>query len=156
MTSVRMEWTLDEFYADGGVVSFTDRVAAALGINAWDIKTVAVYEGSVIVEFYVVADVDEDDKTEEEIQAETDEQLAQIADTLHEMLSNGELDVGAPVIGAITNNRVIQPTPENEIVRSKNFVADEIDESTENLTEFETVVRTAPESTVTVEVNVAT
>lgn len=46
---VRLEWTLEEFYADGGVVSFTDRVAAALGIHASEIKTVSVYEGSVVI-----------------------------------------------------------------------------------------------------------
>lgn len=51
MTSVRLNWTLDEFYADGGVTTFTDRVAAALGIHASLIKTVAVYEGSVIAVF---------------------------------------------------------------------------------------------------------
>jgi len=47
--NVRMNWTLSEFYAKGGVTSFTDRVAGALGIKAYQIKTVAVYEGSVIV-----------------------------------------------------------------------------------------------------------
>jgi hypothetical protein len=31
---VRLSWTLNEFYASGGVVSFTDRVAFALGIHA--------------------------------------------------------------------------------------------------------------------------
>lgn len=34
MGGVRLEWTMDEFYAKGGVVSFTDRVAFALGIHA--------------------------------------------------------------------------------------------------------------------------
>ena len=51
-----MSWTLDEFYADGGTTTFTDRVAASLGIPAWRIKTVAVYEGSVIVEFFILSD----------------------------------------------------------------------------------------------------
>jgi len=32
MANVRLSWTLADFYAKGGVVSFTDRVAAALGI----------------------------------------------------------------------------------------------------------------------------
>jgi hypothetical protein len=49
LANVRMEWTLAEFYAKGGVVSFTDRVSAALGIQAFQVKTVAVYQGSVIV-----------------------------------------------------------------------------------------------------------
>ena len=55
LTNVRMQWTMSEFYAAGGVVSFTDRVAAALGIHASTIKTVAVYTGSVVVEFNVLS-----------------------------------------------------------------------------------------------------
>jgi len=53
-----LNWTLDEFYADGGTTTFTDRVAASLGIPSWRIKTVAVYEGSVIVDFFILPDVD--------------------------------------------------------------------------------------------------
>jgi len=49
MTAVRMDWTLDEFYSNGGVTSFANRVAAALGIHVSTIKVVAVYEGSVVV-----------------------------------------------------------------------------------------------------------
>lgn len=74
---VRLEWTLDEFYADGGVVSFADRVAAALGIHASEIKTVAVYEGSVVVEFYIEADYDACEIDEDEIERKeyTDEEV---------------------------------------------------------------------------------
>lgn len=56
MTKVRLDWTLDAFYADGGVTRFVDRVAASLGIPAYRIKTVAVYEGSVIVDFLIEAE----------------------------------------------------------------------------------------------------
>ena len=59
MTKVRMEWTMDEFYASGGVTRFVDRMAASLGIPAYRIKTVAVYEGSVIVDFTIEAAEDE-------------------------------------------------------------------------------------------------
>ena len=58
MTKVRMEWTLDEFYASGGVTRFVDRMAASLGISANRIKTVAVYEGSTIVDFSIDPDPD--------------------------------------------------------------------------------------------------
>lgn len=33
-SAVRLDWTMDEFYGGGGVTSFTDRVAAVLGIHA--------------------------------------------------------------------------------------------------------------------------
>ena len=49
-----MEFTLDEFFAEGGVVSFMDKMAAVLGIHRADIKVVSVYEGSTIVEFQVL------------------------------------------------------------------------------------------------------
>jgi len=34
LSNVRMQWTMDEFYAAGGVTSFVDRVAGSLGIHA--------------------------------------------------------------------------------------------------------------------------
>lgn len=52
-TKLRLEWTLEEFYATGGTIRFAERIAAALGIESNRIKTVAVYEGSVIVDFFI-------------------------------------------------------------------------------------------------------
>ena len=52
-TKVRLEWTLNEFFADGGTTKFVDRLAASLGIHASTIKVVAVYQGSVVVEFQI-------------------------------------------------------------------------------------------------------
>jgi len=49
MTKVRMDWSLAEFYSDGGTTRFVDRLAASLGISSSRIKTVAIYEGSVVV-----------------------------------------------------------------------------------------------------------
>ena len=43
VSSIRMKWTLDEFYADGGSTAFVDRMASSLGIHAADIKVVSVY-----------------------------------------------------------------------------------------------------------------
>lgn len=53
LSNVRMQWTMDEFYAAGGTTSFADRVSAALGIHASQIKVVAVYKGSVVVEYLI-------------------------------------------------------------------------------------------------------
>lgn len=98
MTSVRMEWTLDEFYADGGVVSFTDRVAAALGIHASTIKTVAVYEGSVVVQFFI-SPADNSDDPERE--------LAGIKSDLSNQLESNSIDLGAPILDAITDGDIV-------------------------------------------------
>lgn len=47
--NVRLNWTMSEFFADGGTTKFVDRIAASLGIKAANIKVVSVYMGSVIV-----------------------------------------------------------------------------------------------------------
>jgi len=52
-TNIRMDWTMDAFYSAGGTTKFIDRVALSLGIHASTIKVVAVYKGSVIVEFEI-------------------------------------------------------------------------------------------------------
>lgn len=66
MTKVRMDWSLSEFYAEGGTTRFVDRLAASLGIAANRIKTVAIYEGSVVVDFIIEA---EEGQTTEEATA---------------------------------------------------------------------------------------
>lgn len=118
---VRLEWTLDEFYADGGVVSFADRVAAALGIHASEIKTVAVYEGSVVIQFFIDADYDacevDDDEierrelTEEEVedieQDCRDEQLSRTSFQLNRSLSANSIWLGAPILDAITDGKIV-------------------------------------------------
>ena len=50
-SSVRLNWTLSSFYGSGGTTKFVDRIAAALGIKAANVKVVSVYEGSVFVDF---------------------------------------------------------------------------------------------------------
>jgi len=92
MTKVRMDWSLAAFYADGGTTRFVDRLAASLGIDAYRIKTVAVYEGSVIVEFYV--EVDDDDS-----ETSSDDQQAVIMDQLVNGIEGNLFDFGAPVLG---------------------------------------------------------
>jgi len=47
---------MDEFYSAGGVTSFVDRVSASLGIHASQMKIVAVYTGSVVVEYEIEND----------------------------------------------------------------------------------------------------
>lgn len=57
-----MEWTLDEFFEDGGTTEFVDRVAGSLGIHASTIKIVSVYQGSVVVVYDVTPADDAKDK----------------------------------------------------------------------------------------------
>jgi len=57
---VRMEWSLKDFYSKGGTSTFADRVAGSLGIHASDIKIVSVYEGSLTVNYDIVAPAGKD------------------------------------------------------------------------------------------------
>ena len=47
---VRLDWTKEEYFWDGGSTRFVDRLASSLGIHASEIKVVAVWEGSVWVQ----------------------------------------------------------------------------------------------------------
>jgi hypothetical protein len=51
-----MEWTMNQFYASGGTTTFADRLCAALGIHASQMKVVSIYEGSLVVNYNIVAD----------------------------------------------------------------------------------------------------
>jgi len=99
MVSVRLDWTLDEFYADGGVDTFTDRMAAVLGVHASQIKTVAVYEGSVIVEFFVDTFMDDE---------EPEQTLNSANQNFVDAVMGGTLDFGAPVIDAMSDQKIVK------------------------------------------------
>jgi len=57
MTKVRMEWTVADFYSSGGTTLLVDRITAALGISASEVKIVSVYEGSLVVDYQILAPV---------------------------------------------------------------------------------------------------
>jgi hypothetical protein len=63
-----MEWTMDDFFADGGTTQFIDRLTASLGIHASTVKIVSVYEGSLIVNYEIFVD-DDDEHALEQIQS---------------------------------------------------------------------------------------
>lgn len=88
-TAVRLDIDIDTFFSGGGVTSFTDNIAGALGIHASNIKIVSVYEGSVVVDYYIIADDDDDD---------AEATLAAIETTLVTALDEGTIDLGAPVL----------------------------------------------------------
>ena len=106
MTKVRMNWTLAEFYADGGTTRFVDRMAASLGIPSYRIKTLAVYSGSVVVDFVVEAD-DQVEETYEEASAS----LAAIQNVLVTKANDGTMDLGAPVLEIKAEIQMAQEPP---------------------------------------------
>lgn len=104
---------MDEFYEQGGPTSFIDRVSAALGIHASQMKVVAVYTGSVVVEYEIEAEDDEDDDTDSSSSSSAAAQLRAIETSLNELVS-GEAAAevfGAPVLSASNNGAVIVEDP---------------------------------------------
>lgn len=81
-----MEWTFDEFFADGGTVSFMDRVAGSLGIHASSIKIVSVYEGSLVVNYEIT---DPNDNVEV---------LETIKSKQTDLYATNKMSVGAPIL----------------------------------------------------------
>jgi hypothetical protein len=59
MTEVRMEWTMNEFFDNGGTTTFIDRLCASLGIHASTVKVVGVFEGSLTVNYEITPQEDE-------------------------------------------------------------------------------------------------
>jgi len=62
---VRMEWTMNEFFDNGGTTSFIDKVAGSLGIHASTIKVVGVYTGSLVVDYEIEPDKSLNQTTED-------------------------------------------------------------------------------------------
>lgn len=54
-----MEWTMDEFFSNGGTTTFVDRLVASLGIHASTVKVVGVAPGSVVVDYEITPSEDE-------------------------------------------------------------------------------------------------
>jgi len=108
LSNVRMSWTMDEFYAQGGPTSFIDRVSAALGIHASQMKVVAVYTGSVVVEYELTADEDDTGSSS------SAQQLRAIETALTEIVESGDdaaAVFGAPVLSASTNGEAVIEDP---------------------------------------------
>ena len=90
-TMVRIEWTMDEFFSNGGTTKFIDRVAGSLGIHASTIKMVSVYEGSVVLNYDIVVDDDSSSK-------QAQKTLAKIQSKQTENFATGKMDLGAPIL----------------------------------------------------------
>lgn len=93
-----MQWTLDEFYADGGTTAFVDRLAGALGIHASNIKIVSVYQGSVIVDYQIFDAIGELSKSGD---------IEKVKARLVGMIVNKTLSLGAPILNADVSTKVV-------------------------------------------------
>jgi len=105
-----MDWTLDEFYADGGTTKFIDRLAGSLGIHASDVKIVSVLQGSVIVTL--------------NYEPATNRERNKFKRSLSNQIKNKDIDLGAPILDAsfgegddaetiVTSDTDVEPTVED-------------------------------------------
>lgn len=85
-TMVRMEWSFDEFFSNGGTTAFVDRVAGSLGIHSSTIKVVSVYEGSVVLNYDIVST--------DSIAVDLDK----VKKTQTKKFATGSMDLGAPIL----------------------------------------------------------
>ena len=97
---------MEEFYADGGTTRFVDRIAAALGIDRSRVKTVAVYEGSVIVDFFIEAETSSDEDS-----SKAAKELTSLTDKITEAVVSGSIDLGAPVLGLEGDGELLAGDP---------------------------------------------
>lgn len=95
MTKVRMEWSMDDFFASGGTTAFIDRLCASLGIHASTVKVVGVNAGSILVNY--------------EITPAEDEPLSldQIKEKQTESFATGQMDLGADILEASDGGEAI-------------------------------------------------
>lgn len=98
MLKIRMEFTLEEFFADGGVVSFTDRMAGVLGIHASDMLIVSVYEGSTIIEWQVMQRDEEATDPEDMLDLERVERAYRV------LIGTEETFMGSKILNAEVNS----------------------------------------------------
>lgn len=85
-----MNWTMNQFFADGGTTRFADRVAASLGIKVANVKIVSVYQGSVVVDFSVVED------TLKTLSSKGG--IDQVQNQLTTKLASKSMNLGAPIL----------------------------------------------------------
>lgn len=92
-----MEWTIQDFYAKGGTTTFVDRLAASLGIHASTIKIVGVYEGSLVVDYFIY----------EPANTNVPGFIEYLENRQIQMLASGEVDLGAPILDLQQNQEII-------------------------------------------------
>lgn len=83
-----MNWTLSEFYADGGTTAFVDRLSSSLGISTSTMKVVSVYTGSVVVQFQITS------------KTNSSSEISTIKTALTKGIKAGTIWLGAPIIDA--------------------------------------------------------
>lgn len=103
---VRLQWTMEEFWQKGGVTRFIDRLSSALGIHRSRVKTLDIYTGSVVVDFMIEGEYQDEDDADK-----SKKELSQLLETLKDVITNNVVDFGAPVLGLEGDGELLFGTP---------------------------------------------
>lgn len=101
MLGVRLEFEMNEFFESGGVTTFIDNMAASLGIHKADLRVVAVYQGSTIIDFEVISGFLEDTPLD---LAKVEEDFITLMAVSPEFMGSAILSAVASTIPIITVN----------------------------------------------------
>jgi len=120
--TVRMDWTLEEFFATGGSTEFIDRLATILNIPPYRVHVVQVYYGSVVVGFEIKPEVqdvqlsaDGDEEKTQQIEVFTDKEEIKKTLAIKCVEAPEEITGGAPILGFEEDGEVVtgDPIPPN-------------------------------------------
>ena len=98
---VRLDWTVDAFFADGGTTTFVNRVASVLGIHTSRIKVVGVSEGSIVINYVIEPDAQTVSASSGPVTSTTTtttNDIAVVSANLNNMLYSGSVNLGAPIL----------------------------------------------------------
>jgi hypothetical protein len=110
--AVRMEWTLQQFYADGGTTTFAGRLAGSLGIHASTIKVVGVYEGSLVLKYDIV------------LPGQDKAAVKKLAKKQTGLFATGKVELGAPVLDVAASSgagKPVKPVVSDGIVTAAGY-----------------------------------
>lgn len=89
--SVRLEWTVADFFSNGGDTAFADKMASALGIHPSRIKVVGIAAGSVVVNYIIESNPNSSSSS-------STNDIQSVFATLMTSYGAGTLNLGAPIL----------------------------------------------------------
>lgn len=93
LTNVRMNWTLSQFYKNGGTTVFTNNLASSLDIKPSFVKILSVKQGSVIVDFQIY-------KAADDKKFDQSGGLEAVKTKLYSKIQDQTIWLGAPILNA--------------------------------------------------------
>lgn len=133
---------MNEFFSNGGTTQFIDRVSGSLGIHASTIKVVSVYEGSLVVNYDMFIEDEEEESADGSSSSGSTtsaaEKLAAIKAKQIEAFSTGSMDLGAPITDVAL--KVVKNTPPADTSSNSSSTDDSTDSSTEEDEEPQSII----------------